>query len=141
MQRSHQKILAMTGVYLSDLTLGSWLYFRGTNYVRYTETVAGKIDSPDFQIQLYKLMLQSLTFALLFFLLAQTVIYFLAWRRFRSAYFYLKYFSVFGFVLGFLIVVVNSAFALLPMLIYLGGYYVFSKLFKESTAIVQTSHL
>jgi hypothetical protein len=139
MNRSQQKILAMAGCYLTDLALIAWLYFRATNYSRYTGTLEGKIDSPDFQIQLYKVVLQSLTFALLLFLAAQTVVYILAWRKFRGAYLYLKFFSVFGFVAAFFIAVTSSAYAMLPMLIYIGGYYVFSKLFKESSAIMQTS--
>jgi hypothetical protein len=139
MNRSQQKILALAGCYLTDLALIAWLYFRATNYGRYTGTLEGKIDSPDFQIQLYKIMLQSLTFALLLFLAAQTVVYIMAWKKMRAAYLYLKYFSVLGFVLGFLIAVTSSAYAMLPMVIYIGGYYVFSKLFKESSAIVQTS--
>ena len=141
MNRSQQKILAMAGCYLCDLTLVSWIYFRATNYTQYTKNISGQIDSPDFQIQLYKIILQSLTFALILFLIAQTAVYILAWRKFRSAYFYLKFFSVVGFVLGFFITVTNSAFAMLPMIIYLSGYYIFSKLYKESSAIAQTLHL
>ncbi len=125
------------GCYLCDLTLGSWIYYRATNFTTYSENIASKIDSPDFQIQLYKIMLQSLTFALILFLIAQTAVYIMAWRKFRTAYFYLKFFSVLGFVLGFFITVTNSAFAMLPMVIYVGGYYVFSKLFKESSTILQ----
>lgn len=139
MNRSQQKLLAMAGCYLTDLTLIAWLYFRATNYGRYTDGVVSKVDSPDFQIQLYKVLLQSLTFALLLFLIAQTVVYVMAWKKVRAAYLYLKFFSVFGFVVGFVIVILSSAYALLPMLIYIGGYYVFSKLFKESSAIVQNS--
>lgn len=139
MTRSQQKLLATVGCYLTDITLIAWLYFRATNYGRYTEGMEGKIDSPDFQIQLYKVLLQSLTFALLLFLIAQTVVYIMAWKKIRAAYLYLKFFCVLGFVIGFLIAVTSSGFALLPMVIYIGGYYVFSKLFKESSAIVQSS--
>jgi hypothetical protein len=141
MDRSQQKLMATAGCYLTDITLIAWLYFRATNYGRFTNTVAESIDSPDFQIQLYKILLQSLTFALLLFLLAQSVVYVMAWRKIRAAYLYLKFFSVFGFVVAFIIAVLSSVYALLPMLIYIGGYYVFSKLFKESSAIVQSSPL
>ncbi len=137
--RSQQKILAMCTCYLTDITLMAWIYFRATNYTRYTDTFGSNIDSPDFQMQLYKVLLQSLTFALLLFLLAQTVVYVLAWKKFRAAYFYLKFFSVFGFVAAFAIAISSSAYAMLPMLVYIGGYYVFSKLFKEASAIVQNS--
>lgn len=137
MNRTQQKILAMLGCYLTDITLIAWVYFRATNYNRYTDKIGSQIDSPDFQIQLYKVVLQSLTFALLLFLAAQTVVYILAWKKFRGAYMYLKFFSVFGFVVAFGIAVTSSAFAMLPMIIYIGGYYVFSKLFKESSVLAQ----
>lgn len=139
MNRSQQKLLATVGCYLTDITLIAWLYFRATNYGRYTHGVGVKVDSPDFQVQLYRVLLQSLTFALLLFFLAQTVVYILAWKKFRAAYLYLKFFAVFGFVVAFIIAVLSSGYALLPMLIYIGGYYVFSKLLKESSAIVQSS--
>lgn len=117
----------------------AWLYFMATNYQNYGKIAAQNIDSPDFQIQLYKVMLQSLTFFLLVFTLAQTIVYILALRKFRAAYLYLKFFSVLGFACFFFITIMNSGMGLLPMVIYLFGYYVFSKLYKEASAIVQTS--
>lgn len=141
MDRSQQKILAIAGCYMADLTLVAWLYFRATNYGRYTKNLRTIVDSPDFQIQLYKVILQSLTFALLLFITAQTIVYILAWKNFRAAYIYLKYFAVIGFSVGLIILGTSSVYALLPMSIHIGGYYVFSKLFKEASAILQKSHL
>lgn len=141
MNRSQQKKLAMLTCYMTDLTLMAWLYFKATNYGQYTKNFGKNFDSPDFQVQFYKIILQSLTFALLLFLAAQTLVYILAWRKFTAAYLYLKYFAILGFVMGLIILVTSSAFAILPMIIYVGGYYVFSKLFKESLAIAQMSRL
>lgn len=135
--RKQQKILAITLSFLSDLTLMAWLYFMATNYNNYNSIAAKSIDSPDFQIQLYKILLQSLTFFLLVFILAQTIVYALAIKNFKAAFLYLKFFSVAGFAAFFFITIMHSGFGLLPMIIYLFGYYVFSKLFKESSAVVQ----
>lgn len=135
--RKQQKFLAIALNYLSDLTLMAWLYYMATNYNNYGEIAKKNIDSPDFQIQLYKVLLQSLTFFLLVFILSQTVVYILAARNMRAAFLYLKFFSVFGFASFFFITIIHSGFGLLPMVIYLFGYYVFSKLFKESSAIAQ----
>lgn len=115
----------------------AWLYFMATNYNNYGTIAAKSIDSPDFQIQLYKILLQSLTFFLLVFILAQTIVYALAIKNFKAAFLYLKFFSVAGFAAFFFVTVMHSGFGLLPMIIYVFGYYVFSKLFKESSAVGQ----
>jgi len=136
--KSQQKTLALIFCFLSDVTLVAWTYFIFTSYSRYVSTVSDTIDSPDFQIQLYKVILQSLTFMLLLFIIGQTTVYILAWRKLRSAYFYLKFFAVFGFAFSLFITYSISAYAFLPMLIYAGGYYVFARLFKETSAQLQT---
>ena len=127
--------------FFSDLTLVAWIYFKATNYNRYTRISREVIDSPDFQYQFYGILLQSLTFALLLFIVAQFVVYILAWRQFRGACLYLKFFSVLGFAVAMYITVISSSAAILPMFIYLFGYYVFAREFKELTAIVQNSPL
>ncbi|MBY0413219.1 MAG: hypothetical protein K2Q18_03595 [Bdellovibrionales bacterium] len=141
MNKIQQKILATFGCYFSDLTLVAWFYYQATNYGKYSQAIGSKLDSPDFQLQFYRIFLQSLTFMLLLFIISQTVVYVLAWRNFRSAYFYLKFFSVFAFAISIYIVFSNSAFATLPAIFYLFGYYVFAKEFKESTAKLQKLHL
>ena len=137
LSKIQQQILALIFCLFSDITLVAWLYFKATNYNRYTRLSSTVIDSPDFQFQIYGILLQSMTFALLLFLIAQVFIYVLAWRNFRSAYLYLKFFAVFGFAVALYITFTASAFALLPMLFYLIGYYVFARSFKELTAKMQ----
>lgn len=132
-----QKILAIVSCYLSDVTLVAWVYYISTNYHYYNERIKNKVASPDFQLQFYQIMLQSLTFALLLFLVAQTLVYILGFRGLRSAYFYLKYFSVLGFAVSAFIVYSANLYAILPAVFYIFGYITFSKLFKESTAAMQ----
>ena len=139
--KSQQRILALIFCFLSDLTLVAWIYFMFTSYSRYVSLASDTIDSPDFQIQLYKVILQSLTFMLLIFIAGQAVVYILAWRKLRSAYFYLKFFAVLGFVLSLYISIVLSPYAILPMIIYAGGYYVFAGLFKAMSEGLQTQRL
>lgn len=136
LSRKQQKVIALASCYLSDLTLVAWLYFMATNYQNYGQ-MTKTLDSPDFQIQLYKVVLQSLTFFLMTFALTQTAVYILAIRNFRAALLYLKFFSVLGFAAFLGITLIHSSYAILPMFIYLFGYYVFSKLFKESSAVAQ----
>lgn len=136
-----QKILALILCFFSDLTLVAWAYFKATNYNRYTRISNEIISSPDFQYQFYGILLQSLTFALLLFIFAQLIVYILAWRQFRAAYLYLKFFAVMGFAITTYITIMSSSFALLPMIIYLFAYYVFAREFKELTATMQSSPL
>lgn len=137
LNKSQQKIFAIISCYLSDVTLVAWVYYFSTNYQYYNESIKHKVSSPDFQLQFYQIMLQSLTFALLLFIAAQTLVYILGFRGFRSAYFYLKYFSVLGFAVSFFIIYTASLYAILPAIFYIFGYITFSKLFKESTAAMQ----
>lgn len=123
--------------FMADITLVAWLYFKATNYNRYTKISSEVLDSPDFQYQMYGILLQSLTFALLLFVFAQLVVYILAWRQFRGAYLYLKFFAVFGFAIALYVTILNSPFALVPTIIYLFGYYIFAREFKELTATMQ----
>ncbi len=119
----------------------AWIYFMATNYNNYAAIAAQNINSPDFQVQLYKVLLQSLTFFLLIFILGQSAVYILAMKNFRAAFMYLKFFSVAGFAAFFFVTFTNSIFGVLPMAIYLFGYYVFSKLFKEASASLQKQNL
>jgi uncharacterized membrane protein len=123
---------------MSDVTLVAWVYFKSTNYKNYSQNIAQKVSSPDFQLQFYQVLLQSLTFALLLFLAAQTFVYVLGLRNLRSADFYLKYFCVLGFAVSAFITFTSSPFALLPAIFYVYGYYIFARSFKESTAAMQT---
>ena len=127
------KNLSLAFSYLSDITLLAWIYFQATSYKNFAKNVSVSIDSPDFQIQFYHILMQSLTFALLLFLSAQTLVYILALRKFRAAYFYLKFFSVFGFALCLYITFTASLFALLPAALYIFGYITFARTFKELT--------
>ena len=141
LSRTQQKIAALITCYLCDVTLLAWIYFKVTNFNRYNRLSKDMLDSPDFQFQLYRVLLQSLTFALLLFFIAQTMVYILAWRNFRSAYLYLKFFAVFGFAIALYIVFNSSFFALLPVVLYVCGYYVFARNFKEMTVLLQSSTL
>lgn len=138
LNKNHLKLLALFGCYLSDVTLVAWIYFQTTNYKNYGMAVGQRLDSPDFQLQFYQVLLQSLTFALLLFICAQTFIYVLGWRNMRSALLYLKYFSVLGFAVALYISFASSLYALLPSIIYLFGYYTFAKAFKASKVVARS---
>ncbi len=122
--------IALVGNYLSDLTLVAWVYYHSTQLSKFNEVAKKAIDSPDFQLQMYKVFLQSLTFFLILFFMTQTFIYLFTFKKYKSVYLYLKYFSVTGFAIYFFIAVIASGYALVPMCLYVFGYYHFSKQVK-----------
>lgn len=138
-KKNEIKFISLAGCFLSDMTLISWIYYQATNYQNFNVIAKSAINSPDFQIQLYKVILQSLTFLLLLFVLAQSAVYIMAIKNMRAAYLYLKIFAVVGFALSLLIAITHSLYALLPALLYLLGYYVFAKIFKETAVSPQNS--
>lgn len=133
MDSKEAKIITSVGCFLSDVTILAWLYWQATNYDHFGELASKVMNSPNFQVQLYKVLLQSLTFFLLLFLAAQLTVYLMAAKKFRAAYLYLKFYSVIGFAISLLIAFSNSLYALCPALFYLAGYYHFAKSFKEAT--------
>ncbi|NOT78777.1 MAG: hypothetical protein HOP07_07200 [Bacteriovoracaceae bacterium] len=136
-KKNEIKIISLAGCFLSDMTLIAWIYYQATNYQNFNVIAKSAINSPDFQIQLYKVILQSLTFLLLLFILAQSAVYIMAIKKMRAAYLYLKIFAVVGFALALLISISHSLYALLPALFYLLGYYTFAKIFKETAVSPQ----
>lgn len=122
--------IALFGNYISDLTLVAWVYFHSTQLSKFNEVAKKAINSPDFQLQMYKIFLHSLTFLLIFFFMIQSFIYLLTFKKYKSIYIYLKYFSVTAFSIYFLIAIIASGYALVPMCLYIFGYYHFSKQVK-----------
>ena len=136
-KKNEIKIISLAGCFLSDITLIAWIYYQATNYQNFNVIAKNAINSPDFQIQLYKVILQSLTFLLLLFILAQSAVYIMAIKNMRAAFLYLKIFAVVGFALSLLISISHSLYAVLPTLFYLLGYYNFAKTFKETAVSPQ----
>jgi hypothetical protein len=130
--------IAFLGTYLSDLTLVTWIYFHMTKLSNFNSVISKATESPDFQVQLYKVFLQSLTFFLLLFFTFQTFIYICSFKNFRSVYYYLKFFSIFAFAVYFFIAILYSGFALLPMCLYILGYYFYSKKITEHRSMTKT---
>lgn len=124
--------------FLSDGALLAWIYFKASSFRRFGEFTSPYVTSPNHNFELYTIFLQSITFMLALFFLTQATVYLISLRKSRSASFYLKYYCVLMCAISFIITVKSTPFALLPAIIYAGGYYVFAKLFKETTVKMQT---
>lgn len=135
--RTQEKIFSAFGCLMCDIGLSLWFYFRATNYNEYIKYIKTITDSPDFQVQLYRVYMQSLTFGLLIFIGAHLVVYFLFWKDYRAAQVYLKYYSVCSSAGCLLITIYETAYAVVPMFIYGFAYYFIAKMIPKSSAKLQ----
>lgn len=124
-----KKFLIILGGLLSDIGLSLWLYFKAGNYTEYLKYASTITDSPDFQVQLYKVYLQSLTFGLLLFVATHIVIYALYWKEFKAAKLYVKFYTAFSSMGCLILAVAETPYALLPAMIYGLSYYTTAKMF------------
>ncbi len=141
MDTKEVRIITTVGCFLSDVTLFSWIYWQATQYHQFNQLIESSLNSPSFELQLYKVLLQSLTFFLLLFVSAQFVVYVLSWKKMRAALLYLKLYSVLGFAISLLVTLTSSPYALCPALFYLAGYYYFAKTFKATGVQMQNPPL
>ena len=119
--------------FISDLSLSLWSYFKVTNYDEYLKTVKPMVDSPDFQVQIYQVLLQSLTFSLILFLAFHFVIYILFWKEKKYAVKYVHFYT-FMAALSCLIMLFSKMFiALLPLVIYGFAFIATGKMTKILT--------
>ena len=127
LSKNQEKTLIALGCFLCDIALTLWIYFRVSNYNAYLRYVKTITDSPDFQIQLYKVYLQSLTFSIMLFLAAHLVVYILYWREMRAAQVYLKFYAAMSSAGCILLAFFETPFALLPAILYGAAYYFIAK--------------
>lgn len=84
--------------FLTDLGLSLWGYWRLTNYDEYVKSVNPVLTSPDFQVQIYQVLLQSFTFAIMLFLSFHGVVYWLFSKEKKWARKYVRIYSFFAFI-------------------------------------------
>ena len=128
--------------FLSDLGLGVWSYYKTTNYEEYlkmSKEVASQagpykqvLDSPDFQVQLYQVILQSLTFSLLLFLTFHLVIYILFWKEKKYATKYLRFYTFMAALSCVIMLFYKMFIGVVPLIIYALSFMEIGELLKAS---------
>lgn len=122
--RGMSKLKIASLCFLTDLGLSLWSYFKLTNYDEYLKAVRPMLASPDFQLQIYQVLLQSLTFSIILFLSFHLVVYYLFAKEKKWAMKYVRFYSLLA-ALSCLVMVATQIWAgIIPMLIY---GYVFTK--------------
>jgi hypothetical protein len=115
----------------ADVGLSIWSYQLIKNYDAYVKIVSPMIDSPDFQVQLYAVLLQSFIFSILLFLSFHLIIYFLFLRDVKYATKYVRFYSFMAAISAFVMALTGYPLAIIPMLIYIMSFVGSKKFVKK----------
>ncbi len=118
--------------FLTDLGLSLWSYFKLTNYDEYLKAIQPYNDSPDFQIQLYQVLLQTFTFTILLFLGFHIVVYWLYSKGKKWALQYVRFYACLA-ALSCLLMIISQLWAgILPLVIYSYVFFLSKKEIAEA---------
>ena len=88
------KYFVPTLAFLTDAALAFYTYLLCTDYKKFQEIAKITIRDPDFQLEIYKVLLQTLTFILLLFLFFHLIIYILFYRGKNFARKYVRFYLI-----------------------------------------------
>lgn len=109
--------------FLSDVGISVWSYNQLTNYDEYVKSAKAVIPSPDLQLQVYQILLQSFTFSLLIFLIFHLIIYILLWREKLYAIKYVRFYTIMAALSALIMIIsLKSPVVLIPLAIYVLSY-------------------
>jgi hypothetical protein len=128
---NHKKIALLC--FLSDLGLSIWSYELLKNYDQYLKIVKPIVASPDFQVQIYALFLQSLIFTLMIFLAFHLIIYILFIKKLKYAVKYVRIYSAMAAISCVLMILSGYIIAFIPIFIYSLSFFTLKKNLKNNT--------
>jgi hypothetical protein len=79
---------------VTDIGLAIYSYLLMTNYEKFQKYAKIAIKDPDFQLELYKLILQTMTFLLFVFLFLHLIIYILYLNKNKYAQKYVRFYLI-----------------------------------------------
>lgn len=103
---------------VTDIALSVWSYFQLTNYDEYLKIAKPIVNSPDLQVQLYKIMLQSFTFTILLLLAFHLIIYVLFVRKNTFAGKYVRFYTLMAAISSVIMVVTGVYVGIISMIVY-----------------------
>ena len=109
-----KKLLVPALSFATDSGLALYTYLICTNYDQYKKYVKMVSGDPDFQLELYKVVVQTLTFVLLLFLFFHLIIYVLYYRNVKFARQYVKLYLILALVS--LVVTLLFSFSISPLI-------------------------
>jgi hypothetical protein len=122
---NHKKIALLC--FSSDLGLSIWSYVKLKNYDQYLKIVKPIVASPDFQVQIYALFLQSLIFTLMIFLVFHIIIYILFIKKLKYAVKYVRIYSAMAAISCLMMIFSGYIVALFPIFIYSLSFFTLKK--------------
>ncbi|MDO9184092.1 MAG: hypothetical protein Q7U04_16885 [Bacteriovorax sp.] len=117
--------------FLADLGIAIWSYEKIKNYDEYLKIAKPIINSPDFQVQIYAVLLQTFIFSMLLFLVFHIVIYFLYVREVKYAVKYVRFYTFMAALSAGIMIFSGAPVALIPFLIYLLSFIAVGKQIKK----------
>lgn len=109
-----KKLLVPVLAFATDSALAFYTYLLCTNYDQYKKYAKLVSGDPDFQLEFYKVIVQTLTFVLLLFLFFHLIIYILYYRNIKFARQYVKLYLILALVS--LIATLLFSFSIYPLL-------------------------
>jgi hypothetical protein len=95
----NEKKLVVSGIGLgTDISLAIYTYFLCSNYEKFQKYAKIAIGDPSLQLEVYKMLLQVLTFVLFAFVLLHLIIYFLYIRGSKYASKYINFYLIMALV-------------------------------------------
>ena len=118
--------------FISDVVISLWTYYQLSNFASFKKMIGPISSSPDFQIQLYQVLLQSVTFSLLLFLFFHLIIALLFWKKKKFAIKYMHLYTLMAALSSALMIFSGYYIAVIPMIIYTLSFNLIRKSLKGS---------
>jgi hypothetical protein len=91
---NNKKHLVPTMAFFIDIVLSYYTYSMFTNYEKFKKIAKATIPDPDFQLQVYQILVQALTFTLIIFLTFHLIMYFLVYKSKKFAIKYMRFYLI-----------------------------------------------
>jgi hypothetical protein len=117
--------------FFTDVVIAVWSYYKATNYDEYVKAIKNVVNSPDYQVQLYQVILQTMTFSLALFLAFHLIIYFMLIKEKTYAIKYLRFYT-FSAALSCVLMLFGKIFiGIIPFFIYGQAFRLLNNSLKE----------
>jgi hypothetical protein len=130
------KLLSIQCLSLADIGMAFYTYYALSNFEEFKKILnASGMSSPDFQLQIYKVFLQTLIFTSVLLIGFHLIIYYLYYQDKKFARMYVRYYSLLAAVSMLISTwAVSQTILLIPTIIYFLGFYYSTKVTSKTTA-------
>lgn len=117
--------------FMSDVVISVWTYFQLSNFQAFKKYISPINNSPDFQVQIYQVLLQTVTFCLLLFLIFHLIIAIFFCKKKMYAIKYMYFYTFMAALSAALMIFSGYFIALIPLIIYSLSFKIIRKYLKE----------